>query len=450
MTAFQKPNGSLNTPTRLDNRLPSSFIQPENNRPVVFDGDEAINLPDSQAAEELAKEVLSLRESIRVGVCKHLFLRIEAVSNSLSQTSVFRFYEEGQAAILRMEMEFQNFVSSIVSAAINESNPHNSLFILEVDRLKINLLKDPRLAFVLPKSIIDRNVLQLEVTKLRSLFIDDLNKSSSMFSESVIERLVILMELKILGRREWLKHNCVALSYCQQRQERTEKIVKIEEENVVLSDDETSENVQPEKSPSRSDAPVASVGRIKQHVEIDRILTLVTFEHYLTQAFETSVENRLIELPKAADVIVAAFPKWIGSSLKIIHGNLVKERQIEEQKMFSENIVRYVQIEDTSVIDRDPAISLGPFVLMGWVDRTQSNARAFAEEEVEQSEAEKVSDEERIGRSYLLGAFFVLAGMISAFLFSQFTFAFGCFATGVAIIALTSSIHINGSERSQL
>ena len=416
MNSEQKVDSSINTPARLDKHFPATSVDLGREGAVGPESKTEPRFSEKQFSEEPDFAIKSFSESIYNGVIEHMVDQTEAVRNAGDRTAIFRSYHEGQEALRRMEAQFQSFFRSIFLASMSGSNPRKSNLILEDDRLLSRLTNDPQLAFALPKSLVDSTALALDFAKLRTLFGDHLEKSVELFSSSVFSRLAILFEMKIIGAFHWLKDQCVVLHYIQHRQEREETTIRIGNRRN---------------------------GREEHHIEVQRILTQTTFEHLLTDAFETTVENREVDFPPAAQAIVTAFPSWMGSKLKVIHGDLVSERQIEVQQVITENIIRTVEVEDTYV-HRDPAIVLGPFVLMGWVDRSSPVVEKRDEDSVD-----KVFEQVDFDRNYLLGGFLVFMGIVFVF-FQQLLLGFGCFSVGILLIGFIYFIQNAGSERPKI
>jgi len=425
MNSEQKVDSSNDVSSRTANRLPATFVETGRAKNLGLDSNADQISREKPIIADQEQELQSFIDNIRSGVIRNMAPQLDAVRFSKDRTSVFRSYHEGQETLRKMEKEFLSFVTSIISAAIDESNPHNPLMFLENGRLKDNLLRDPRLVFSFPRSLVDKTTLDLDLAKLRSMFCSHLDRSTLLFSSSVVERLAALFEMKISGTFQWKKDQCVVLSYVQQRQERDEKVIR------------TGIEATWDYYPSSEEDEEFSVGRDQELVEIQTILTHTTYEHFLTEAFETSVENREVRLPHSAQSIVSTFPKWLGSKLKVIHGNLVGERQVEIQQVSTEDVVRTLEIEDTSIYP-DPAIVFGPFVLMGWVDRSSPIIEQPVDPVVKALEQKSVHD------SYLLGGILVCLGIVCNFLYPHwFNFAYGFL--GFVLIA---SIHlIQGAGR---
>lgn len=99
-------------------------------------------------------------------------------------------------------------------------------------------------------------------------------------------------------------------------------------------------------------------------------------EHHVMNAVHTSIANSRVMIPLSAQRVVEALPAWLRPFVRIIDGDLIRERVIEcdyQKEKWSDVTTREVDLPNPPV-DRptfaaDPAITIDSFILTGWGPR---------------------------------------------------------------------------------
>ena len=106
--------------------------------------------------------------------------------------------------------------------------------------------------------------------------------------------------------------------------------------------------------------------------------SLAHHKHDLIDAIQTSLDNSTVTIPPFVKKLVDTIPPWMQSSICIVEGYLINER-IYESKLFSTELtdctIYFSDLGDALVEHvplghgYDPAVCLGPYVLVGWGPR---------------------------------------------------------------------------------
>lgn len=228
---------------------------------------------------------------------------------------------------------------------------------------------DTRLAELSARASFDivpaRNVLSAELISrpletLRSKLTAALREAVDDFAHQLFASFEKLVDEKCLGLIEWVGPNVCRYHFFKE---------------VVIQEME---------GPERTAGPYRSAGRVGDRTRrYARTVTQTTrgrhvhrtarHEHHVMQAFWTSIRNSRVVMPLAVRQLVKAVPDWLYDFVRVVDGILVRELVIErdlgeEGIKSTQQYTDYVFV-DEPVVDWEPAVVVGPFVLTGWGPR---------------------------------------------------------------------------------
>ncbi len=121
--------------------------------------------------------------------------------------------------------------------------------------------------------------------------------------------------------------------------------------------------------------------------------SLAHHRHDLINAIQTSLDNSTVTMPPFVKKLVETIPPWMKPSICIVEGYLINER-IYKSKLFSTELTDctiYFSDLGDAIVEHvplghgyDPAVCLGPYVLVGWGPREIGVEQQRKETEVAQ------------------------------------------------------------------
>lgn len=108
-------------------------------------------------------------------------------------------------------------------------------------------------------------------------------------------------------------------------------------------------------------------------------------EHHVMHAFDTTIANTKVILPAHVERLLKAVPLWLADFVRIIDGQIIRERIIEQD--CRTETWEQVSVRDEPVSGPDPAIVIDEFVLTGWGPRdiVQEQSRRQSETHADRS-----------------------------------------------------------------
>ena len=111
--------------------------------------------------------------------------------------------------------------------------------------------------------------------------------------------------------------------------------------------------------------------RMKQIHEVRRELelacTLFHHKHDTVNAIATDLDNSTVPMPDFVQALACAIPGWMRSEMRVIDGYLIREQIFERETQ--QQTSTQIEYEEELIFGCEPAICLGPYVLIGWGPR---------------------------------------------------------------------------------
>jgi hypothetical protein len=116
--------------------------------------------------------------------------------------------------------------------------------------------------------------------------------------------------------------------------------------------------------------PTTNVARSTYVQNVAVTKTVSVHVHDLVEAVCSPVSLAVSTIPMQARQVIDSVPKFIQEDLRIVEGNLIRERCIQQDQGTAEWTETWTVLEDLTVpLHFDPAIVLcGRYVLIGWLD----------------------------------------------------------------------------------
>lgn len=173
------------------------------------------------------------------------------------------------------------------------------------------------------------------------------------FSLQFVEFLKRMVDLKLFGLVEWLPKQCCRYHFfrrvvIQGAAERTETVTEDWERGFD----------------SNSRGRVVGNRRTTRKQSVKHEIRFARHEHELINAVRTSIRNSAVVMPPPVLRLIESVPEWLYPFVEVIDGQIVRER-IVERDIAVEDWTK-VDVRDEPIIDVDPGIVIGPFVLSGW------------------------------------------------------------------------------------
>ena len=177
------------------------------------------------------------------------------------------------------------------------------------------------------------------------------------FSRQLFEMLQRMVDLELFGLVEWLPKQCCRYHFfrrvvIQGAGEQTDTITE------TMTSDEASVRARGFARRVIGNRRTTSTHSIKHEIRFAR------HQHELINAVRTSIRNSTVVMPPQIVRLVASIPEWLYPFVEVIDGQIVRELIIERDVSVEDWI--QVDVRDEPILDLDPGIVIGPYVLSGW------------------------------------------------------------------------------------
>ena len=203
----------------------------------------------------------------------------------------------------------------------------------------------------------------LPIDELRERFRKALKQACHSLANQVIRSMDFLVKSKVVGLVHWSSQNAVKYNFYRRR---------------VYSDtpQEAKDSVQVEiRSNDEDPDDVRRWKRVSTKIESTNfICVLEHHKHDAVDAFQTSIENSRVVMPEGVHQLIRDIPDWMRPSIRVLDGYLIRE-DVHFTETCREKLVKTSVIEEP-LHGHEPAVTLGPYVLVGWGPREIDAARA--------------------------------------------------------------------------
>ncbi len=310
--------------------------------------------PDSakrevQQAEELSIDFRALLNDLNDRFHGNVRMGVES-EHVKTFSDLIPLYQAGVTKIGNLQTDWYQFIESLVHFEVDESVSHAASVILkkEHDKEKQNWLNqvwnDAELRREQIVPIIEARMSSSPVEEVRIRLTEDLDAKCSRLGLEIVSSLCRLVDLQVCGLVEWHGPNhCKYHYYSRILKTSTESELR----STLLKVNTATDNQWVEKT-------VTSGKHMK---------SLCRFVHHLTNAVRHVPGNATLPIPADRRKIIEAIPSWLLPDVRIVEGTLFRSTTITQDLASSD--WKNEQI-DRVVFMRDPALTLGPFVLTGW------------------------------------------------------------------------------------
>jgi hypothetical protein len=180
-----------------------------------------------------------------------------------------------------------------------------------------------------------------------------LSEEVDRFSRQFLELLERMVDLELFGLVEWLPKQCCRYHFFR-------RVVIQGPEVRTQSTNETFVDDSEESSPPGiiGNRRTTSTRTVRHEIRFAR------HQHELINAVRTSIRNSTVIMPPPIVRLVNSIPSWLYPFFEVIDGQIVRELIIERDVSVED--WTQVDVRDEPIIDIDPGIVIGPFVLSGW------------------------------------------------------------------------------------
>jgi len=287
---------------------------------------------------------------------------VSAYVNSLKQLAVYR--NDVETLVLeawRANLEFRQGAGetheeareAVVNGKLEESMAHAFLGWKPVKNIvTADLLSQPHEAYT---------------AELNSSVSDEVTN----FSRQLFELMQRMVDLELFGLVEWLPKQCCRYHFFRR---------------VVIQGPAELHEAVTETLPEDEDPDVDRhlgrrvIGhrRTTSTQSIKHEIRFARHQHELINAVRTSIRNSTVVMPPQIVRLIGSIPEWLYPFVEVIDGQIVRELIIERDISIED--WTQVDVRDEPIIDVDPGIVIGPFVLSGWgsveIGKEQERRRA--------------------------------------------------------------------------
>ncbi len=223
------------------------------------------------------------------------------------------------------------------------------------------------------RNVLNAKLVSLPGSALRETLNEALSEAVRDFSKQFIELLAKLVDAEMFGLVEWLPNQCCSYHFFKQVVIQDNEGASTRVENSYFSGAyrHRSRN---ERVGTRRKEVVKGKGQ--HHYRLAR------HQHEVMNAVRTSIANSRVVMPPPVKLLVENVPDWLDEHVKVIDGDLFRER-IVERDAGCENWAD-IQVQDEPIYGTEPGVIIGPFVLTGWGPREVEAETTRREQEAEQ------------------------------------------------------------------
>lgn len=255
-------------------------------------------------------------------------------------------------------------------------------------RTKLDAMLKSAIPLVEPiRNVADATNVSQPVESLRATFQAALETAVDELVRKFFAMLATFVDRKLFGLVEWLPNQCCRYHFFRQVivQENDGQFVETRE---VLFDD-------PPEGDSESGNLIIGRRTHRSGVRGRHFHRLARHRHDLMNTVRTTIGNSRVLMPPPVERLIAAVPDWLRPLVRIIDGEIFRERIIEQDlktedwadvSVSHEKITRSggstavrdesigfldesIASHDESTFGPDPGVAIGPYVLVGWGPR---------------------------------------------------------------------------------
>ncbi len=205
-----------------------------------------------------------------------------------------------------------------------------------------------------------------------------LSEEVDRFSRQLLELLERMVDLELFGLVEWLPKQCCRYHFFR-------RVVIQGPEVRTQSIKDSYANDTDESSGRR----VIGNRRTTSTRTVQHEIRFARHQHELINAVRTSIGNSTVIMPPPIVKLVDSIPSWLYPFVEVIDGQIVRELIIERDVSVED--WTQVDVRDEPIIDIDPGIVIGPFVLSGWgsmeIRKEQERRQAAQQQATEKVDA---------------------------------------------------------------
>ena len=273
---------------------------------------------------------------------------VGAYVNSLKQLSVYRIDVERLVfEACRANLEFRQGTSEIHTEA------KDAILKSKLDQMMAQAF----VAWTPPKNIVNADLLSHPLDYYLPQLGTSLSNEVANFSQQMFDMLKHTVDLELFGLVEWMPKQC-----CRYHFFRRVVIQGAAETNQASTDTFTDAN----DGSFDTDRGRRVVGnrRTTATQSVKHEIRFARHQHELINAVRTSIRNSTVIMPPQIVRLVQSIPEWLYPYVEVIDGQIVREL-IVERDLAVEDWTK-VNVRDEPIIDVDPGIVIGPYVLSGW------------------------------------------------------------------------------------
>lgn len=273
---------------------------------------------------------------------------VGAYVNSLKQLQGFRNDIENLVfEVCRANLEFRQ------GAGETHAEARDSIL-----NAKLDEMTDQAFSGWMPaKNIVSADLLShspdVYVTQLDA----SLTNEAVIFSRQLFEMLQRMVDLELFGLVEWLPKQC-----CRYHFFRRVVIQGAAEQTDTIT--ETMTSVEAAVRARGFGRRVIGNRRTTSTHSVKHEIRFARHQHELINAVRTSIRNSTVIMPPQIVRLVESIPEWLYSFVEVIDGYIVRELIIERDVSVED--WTQVDVRDEPILDLDPGIVIGPYVLSGW------------------------------------------------------------------------------------
>lgn len=276
---------------------------------------------------------------------------VEAYVRSLNQLDQFRLDVEGvvRAACLA-SLEFRQALGE------THANARDAALDAKLDEMLDQAACDWRS----PRNVLDARTVSQPVETLRETLSAPLRSAVDDFSVQFFEMLAKLVDRELVGLVEWLPNNCCSYHFfrrivIQENHGRSHHVDEQLFSQVAERDSVTGRRIIGRRTETKVNGRGVHYHRFARH------------EHEVMNAVVTTIKDSRVVMPPQVERLLGKIPDWLYPFVKVIDGDIFRERIIERDQKVSS--WEDVQVRDEPIVGCEPGVIIGPYVLTGWGPR---------------------------------------------------------------------------------
>jgi len=205
-----------------------------------------------------------------------------------------------------------------------------------------------------------------------------LSEEVDRFSRQFLELLERMVDRELFGLVEWLPKQCCRYHFFRR------VVIQGPEVRTQSIDDSFADD-----SDAGSGQRIVGNRRTTSRRTVSHEIRFARHQHELINAVRTSIGNSTVIMPPPIVRLVDSIPRWLYPFVEVIDGQIVRELIIERDVSVED--WTQVDVRDEPIIDIDPGIVIGPYVLSGWgsmeIQKEQERRQAAQQKATEEVDA---------------------------------------------------------------